>query len=359
VTFTPADSVDYITVTTTVQISVTKGAPTTITWPTPAEITYGTPLSDVELNATASEPGTFGYTPSVGEVLTPGTHTLTVVFTPTDTNFPASEASVPLVVQKASPVITWPPPSPIPCGTSLSEVELNATASVGGTFEYSPGAGSVPRAGIQTLSVVFTPNEGSKYTSAQATVKLTVTKAKPVITWTTPAPITYGTPLSEAEFNATASVPGSFSFTPAKGTVLTTGTQTLEAVFTPQDIANYDTAHASVPLVVTSLPNLETLTRTPVEADVDDISRLLQVKGAVAGPMRRIQNSSLLEEAAHSAGARYPGPENSNRNDRGEYNAQVLQTGNANNRTIEPETRTYKGATYVKGNDGQWHLKQN
>jgi hypothetical protein len=112
-------------------------------------------------------------------------------------------------------------------------------------------------------------------------------------------------------------------------------------------------------LVVTALPNLDALTRTPVEADVDDISHLLQVKGAVAGPMRRIQNSSLLEEAAYSPGTRYPGTENSNRNDRGEYNAQVLQTANTNNRTIEPETRTYKGATYVKGTDGQWHLKQN
>jgi Flp pilus assembly CpaE family ATPase len=359
VTFTPADIVDYATVTTTVQLSVTKGAPTTITWPAPAEITYGTPLGDAELNATASEPGTFGYTPSAGEVLTPGSHTLSVVFTPTDTNFPASEASVPLVVKKATPAITWPTPSAIPCGTSLSEVELNATASVGGTFEYAPAAGHVPSAGIQTLSVEFTPNEGSKYTSAQATVKLTVTKAKPVITWTTPAPISYGTALSDAEFNATASVPGAFSFTPAKGTVLTTGTQTLEAMFTPEDTANYDTARASVPLVVTALPHFDALTRTPVESDVDDISRLLQVNRAVAGPMRRIQNNSLLDEAALSGGARFPGPDNSNRNDRGDTNTQVLQTGSTNNRTIEPETRTYKGATYVKGTDGQWHLKQN
>jgi hypothetical protein len=30
--------------------------------------------------------------------------------------------------------------------------------------------------------------------------------------------------------------------------------------------------------------------------------------------------------------------------------------GAINPRPGEPETRTYKGATYVKGVDGQWHL---
>jgi hypothetical protein len=36
----------------------------------------------------------------------------------------------------------------------------------------------------------------------------------------------------------------------------------------------------------------------------------------------------------------------------------TIQTGSAVNRQGEPETRTYKGATYAKGVDGQWYLMQ-
>ncbi len=72
----------------------------------------------------------------------------------------------------------------------------------------------------------------------------------PVITWTQPAPITYPTALGTAQLDATANVPGTFVYTPAAGVVLPAGTQTLSAVFTPADTANYSTATASVTLAV-------------------------------------------------------------------------------------------------------------
>ena len=49
------------------------------------------------------------------------------------------------------------------------------------------------------------------------TVTLTVLKATPVITWANPADITYGTALSATQLNATATVPGSFTYTPPRG----------------------------------------------------------------------------------------------------------------------------------------------
>jgi hypothetical protein len=33
--------------------------------------------------------------------------------------------------------------------------------------------------------------------------------------------------------------------------------------------------------------------------------------------------------------------------------------GSAPNQQNQPETRVYKGATYVKGADGQWYLQKN
>jgi hypothetical protein len=296
----------------------------------------------------------------VGEVLTPGTHTLSVTFTPTDSNFPVAESSVSLVVRKAMPALTWPAPAPIPCGTALGTAELNATASVPGTFTYSPASGDVPSAGVRTLSVTFIPEESENYTTAEAAVRLTVTKARPIISWSTPEPISYGTALSDAEFNAAASVPGTFTFTPAKGTVLTAGTQTLEATFTPEDTANYDIAQASVPLLVTALPQFETLTRAPIETDRDDISYILQANRTVGGQMRRIQGNSPLEGAGPmGVPPRRAAQDSLNRMERADSNADVSQTSGNSDQASEPETRTYKGATYVKGTDGKWHLKQN
>ena len=72
----------------------------------------------------------------------------------------------------------------------------------------------------------------------------------PLIFWPTPPVITLGTALSASELNATASVPGTFSYTPAAGTVLSVGAQTLTATFTPTDITNFVSATATVTLSV-------------------------------------------------------------------------------------------------------------
>ena len=83
----------------------------TITWTTPAVITYGKALSSTQLNAKAkynnrTVPGTFTYTPAAGTILTPGTHTLSVTFTPTDTNTYATAVdSVTLVVNPIKPTM--------------------------------------------------------------------------------------------------------------------------------------------------------------------------------------------------------------------------------------------------------------
>src|SRR5205823_12610250 len=117
----------------------------TITWSNPADITYGTALSSTQLNATANVSGTFAYTPAAGTVLSAGTgQTLSVNFTPTDTtNFTNASKSVTINVLKASPIITWNNPANIVVGTPLSSTQLNATANVPGTFQYTPAAGTV------------------------------------------------------------------------------------------------------------------------------------------------------------------------------------------------------------------------
>jgi subtilisin-like proprotein convertase family protein len=73
----------------------------------------------------------------------------------------------------------------------------------------------------------------------------------PSITWANPPAITYGAALSAAQLNATANVPGSFSYSPPAGTVLAAGLgQGLSVTFVPNDTNDYATATAVVPLDV-------------------------------------------------------------------------------------------------------------
>ena len=86
---------------------------------------------------------------------------------------------------------------------------------------------------------------------ARFTVNVTAaTKTTPTISWAAPSPISYGTALSATQLNATASVPGTFAYTPAAGTVLGVGTHTLTADFTPTDTTNYNTANKTVSITV-------------------------------------------------------------------------------------------------------------
>jgi hypothetical protein len=59
--------------------------------------------------------------------------------------------------------------------------------------------------------VTFTPDDAVNYTTATASVAITVTKATPTITWATPADLVYGTALSATQLNATATWPGRLS----------------------------------------------------------------------------------------------------------------------------------------------------
>jgi hypothetical protein len=152
-----------------------------------------------------------------------------------------------------TPTITWANPADVVYGAALGIAQLNAAASVPGSFTYTPAAGTVLKAGAgQTLSVSFTPTDTTDYTTATARVTLNVLPATPTITWANPPDMTYGTPLSTTQLDATASVPGTFTYTPAPGTVLSTGkNQTLSVSYTPTDRADYATVTATATIGVT------------------------------------------------------------------------------------------------------------
>ena len=179
-----------------------------------------------------------------------GTNTLDAVVGGTGGNLKSNNVTV--IVSEITPTITWPTPAAITYGTSLSGTQLDATANTSGSFTYTPPLGTLLTAGSHTLSVAFTSSNPDYNNLGTASVTLVVNKANsPAIAWSTPAPITYGTPLSSAQLNATVSGGSCTSYSPAAGTVLPAGSQTLSVNCTPNDTTDYNPpAPRSVALTV-------------------------------------------------------------------------------------------------------------
>ncbi len=109
-------------------------------------------------------------------------------------------------------------------------------SSCAGTYPLTITAKNIAGSQTQSFSLKVLPN-GAPLPS-------------PNVTWSNPAAISYGQPLSATQLNATADVPGSFTWSPALGAVLDAGTYTLQAVFTPTDTANYSATTKTVSLTV-------------------------------------------------------------------------------------------------------------
>lgn len=112
-----------------------------------------------------------------------------------DANHAGSSGSAEFSIDRAIPALTWNNPADITYGTALGSAQLNATASVPGTFTYTPPGGTLHDAGNgQTLSVTFTPSDATNYVGAAMSVQINVAKADQTITFGTLSNRAFGTP---------------------------------------------------------------------------------------------------------------------------------------------------------------------
>ncbi|HKC66277.1 MAG TPA: Calx-beta domain-containing protein, partial [Pyrinomonadaceae bacterium] len=235
-------------------------ATSTVTWSNPVDIIYGTALSGTQLNATANIPGVFIYSPSAGTVLNSGgNQTLLVNFFPTDgANYINASKSVQINVLKADQTITFKAlanrtfgdPNFIVSATDSSN--LPVTFSATGNCTVSGNTLHITSAGSCTITASQAGNANFN-AAPDASQTFTIAKATPVITWNDPANINSATPISSTQLNASANVPGTFSYSPVAGTTLSAGTYQLSANFTPSDTTNYNTASKTVQLTVVAL----------------------------------------------------------------------------------------------------------
>jgi hypothetical protein len=138
-------------------------------------------------------------------------------------------------------------------GRKTDATDFNATANLpsAGTITYTgaaTGPGTLLSTGVYTLTATFKPTDLTAYIGSSRSIKYTVTKATPIISWNTPASIYPGAPLSSTQLNATVNqnqgltVAGSLTYNPPSGTVLPVGLhQPLTVTFTPSDTTNYNT----------------------------------------------------------------------------------------------------------------------
>ena len=134
---------------------------------------------------TVSNSGSGKCSPASNTILQAGTSNVSGTFNATgaDPNFEAiTPATTQVVVRQAKPTVSWPAPAPITFGAKLGSTQLDATASVPGTFTYNPPTGTVLQPGTQTLNATFTPTDSTDYSSVQVSTTISVGFTQPCIT---------------------------------------------------------------------------------------------------------------------------------------------------------------------------------
>jgi sugar lactone lactonase YvrE len=228
-------------------ITVAQATPT-VSWSAPASITYGTALSATQLNATASVPGAFVYTPAAGVVLGAATQTLSVSFTPTDTvDYAAVTKTQSIVVNQASQTIAFTAPtSPVAFG--VSPITLVATGGASGNpvvFTILSGPGTIIGStltvtGVGTIQVAANQAGNVNYTAAtQVAQSIVVNQASQAITFSAlTSPVTFGvSPITLAATGGASANPVVFSILSGPGTI-SSGKLTVTGAGTIQIAAN-------------------------------------------------------------------------------------------------------------------------
>jgi MBG domain (YGX type)/Bacterial Ig-like domain (group 3) len=205
-------------------------------------------------------------------------------------------APLAVVVQNASRASNQP--NPIFTGSVTGLVNADTAASTQLTYTTSATQSSAPGTYPITASL------GSQLAAANyilsvtpGTLTITGTTTSADLNWPTPAPIVYGTPLVSAQLDATSSVPGTFTYTPAAGTILGAGQKTLSVSFSPTGAQGGSSETATVLLTVTQATtttalkavNATTSGAVTLSATVTSING-----GAVTGSLQFMDGSTPL-----------------------------------------------------------------
>jgi MBG domain-containing protein len=186
VIFTPADMVDFASVTDSVNLVVSPASLTVTA--SNASVPYGQTepvFTGIMTGVTNGDEITATYSCSATNNSPVGTYPIVAgLVDPNDrqTNYTVTLVNGTLTITMGITGLAWTNPAPITYGAALSSNQLNATASVPGSFAYNPTNGSVLNAGTNMLGVLFTPADTFDYNSASESVSLVVSPASLTVT---------------------------------------------------------------------------------------------------------------------------------------------------------------------------------
>ena len=166
--------------------------------------------------------------------------------------------------------------------TGVVTVQQNGNSIGGGTLDSTGAFSLTTTQNVAGSFPIRAAYGGDNFFAGAVSTILTqvvnqAVAAAPTLTWPTPAPIPYGTPLSPTQLDAVATdadgtvIPGTFTYTPAAGTILPGGPQTLSVTFTPNDLASFLTATKTVVLNVLPAASATTLNVSASDSGVTSV----------------------------------------------------------------------------------------
>jgi hypothetical protein len=224
----------------------------------------GTPKTISSASATGvggeQLPVTVTYNGSSTAPIDAGSYTVTIIFEGSQNYEPHSlTLSSQFTIAKAYITIT------LSGGPSYITYDGNphgATATATGIFgedltpavtvTYNGGSTAPLNAGTYTILASYPGT--ANYAPRSTGRTLTITKVNSSMSWGAPQPMVYGQALGPAQLKATASSPGTFTYSPAAGTVPHRGSVPLQGTFVPADPTNYAGGTINTTVAVSPAP---------------------------------------------------------------------------------------------------------
>ncbi len=276
---------------------------------------YDVPYDGTSHTATGSATGVLGEDLAAGLDLSGTTHTAAGTYTADPWtfsdhagNYRDASGTVDNRISSAGQVITFDPLPGTMYGSPDFTVGASASSGLAVTFsaagQCTVTGTTVHLTAAGTCTLTATQAGDANWDPARPVEQaFAIAPATPLITWADPAGITYGTPLSAAQLDAVADVAGTFTYTPAAGTILGAGDgQVLAVEFTPDDTVSYTTATATVELDVA--PADATISVTPYDVPYDGTSHT--ATGSATGVLGEDLAAGLdLSGTTHTAAGTY------------------------------------------------------
>ena len=205
----------------------------------------GSPLAVTATTSPAGLTVSFTYNGSETAPAAPGSYA--VVGTISDASYQGTATGT-LVISKATATVSLGSLAQIYTGSPLA-ASAATTSPAGLTVSFTYNGSETAPAAAGNYAVVATINDANYRGTAAGT--MVIGKQKANVQWAAPASITYGTALTVAQLDATSNAAGSFTYSPAAGTVLGGGPdQILSVTFTPSDTVNLSPATQTVRITV-------------------------------------------------------------------------------------------------------------